>query len=140
MLDLPDLWTVNPPQNPNPCPSSSREPEGRNRESKSVVGGMVDERSWENWFHPPPQGAVSSLYGSVCAICCNDCRSFIRVLHHLLATTFSPATLICHCPEGRGREGVGSLVVQLPRIGGDIRQKVENKGEDPGRCGEDGEG
>ena len=32
---------------------------------------------------------------------------------------------------------MGSLVVQSPRIGGDIRQKVENKGEDPGRYGED---
>ena len=48
--------------------------------------------------------------------------------------------MICHCPEGRGREGVGLLVMQLPRIGGDIRQKVENEGEDPGRGGGDGEG
>ena len=48
--------------------------------------------------------------------------------------------LICHCPEGRGREGVGSLVVQLPRIGVISDLKVENKGEDLGRGGEDGEG
>ena len=48
--------------------------------------------------------------------------------------------MICHCLEGRGGEGVGSLVVQSPRIGGDIRQKVENEGEDLGRGGEDSEG
>jgi hypothetical protein len=48
--------------------------------------------------------------------------------------------LNCHCQEGRGSEGAGILVVQLPRIGGDIRWKVENKGEDLGRCGEDGRG
>ena len=35
---------------------------------------------------------------------------------------------------------MGFLVVQLPKIGGDIRQKVENEGEDLGRYGEDGEG
>ena len=61
---------------------------------------------------------------------------FLLDFYHARSDSYS---LICHCPEGRGREGVGSLVVQLPRIGGDIRQKVENEGEDPGRCGEDGE-
>ena len=48
--------------------------------------------------------------------------------------------LICHFLEGRGREGVRLLVVQLPRIGVISDLKVENKGEDPGRYGEDGEG
>jgi hypothetical protein len=33
---------------------------------------------------------------------------------------------------------VGILVVQLPRIGVIPDLKVENEGEDPGKCGEDG--
>ena len=48
--------------------------------------------------------------------------------------------MICHCPEGRGREGLGLLVVQSPRIEVISDLKVENEGEDLGRCGEDGEG
>ena len=48
--------------------------------------------------------------------------------------------VICHCLEGRGREGVESLAVQSPRIGVISDLKVENEGEDPGRGGEDSEG
>ena len=45
--------------------------------------------------------------------------------------------VICHCPEGRGREGVGSLVVQSPRIGVISDRRWRMRGEDLGRCGED---
>ena len=48
--------------------------------------------------------------------------------------------MICHCLEGRGSEGVGSLVVQSPIIGVISDWKVENEGEDLGRCGEDSKG